>query len=90
MVTHLQRSLLLLITLLSHITPPVEPPGNGAMATPQTRTVPCPNPNCAGRGRWQGGLVYWCRACRETFNYCTACKSDFPDGEEDKHSHPAA
>jgi hypothetical protein len=90
MVTRLQGSLLMLITLLSQAMPPVEPPGNGAMAVPQARTVLCTNPNCAGRGRWQGGFVYWCRSCSQTFNYCTTCKSGFPDGQEAKHSHPAA
>ena len=91
MVTRLQGSLLMLITLLSQTTPPSKPPGSGAMAAPRARTVRCPNRDCGGRGRWQGeGFVYLCRSCNKPFNYCTTCESDFPDGQEAEHSHPTA
>jgi hypothetical protein len=91
MVTRLQGSLLMLITLLSQAIPPGEPPGSGAMAAPRARTVPCTNPDCgSGRGRWQEGFVYWCRSCDQTFNYCTTCRTGFLDGQEAEHSHPTA
>lgn len=90
MVTRLQGSLLMLITLLSQAMPPSEPPGNGAMAAPRARTVRCTDPNCRGRGRWQRGFVYLCSSCSQAFNYCITCKSGFPHGQEAKHSHSAA
>lgn len=93
MVTHMRRTLLMLIALLGVVNPPGTPPGNGPMAARRVRTVPCPglpSRNCAGRGRWQRGFVYLCSSCHQSFNYCAACKSYFNDGEEYEHNHPAA
>jgi hypothetical protein len=87
MITYSRHVLLMLTALLGHMTPPGRSPGHDRTAVRPVRTVRCPDRNCSGNGRWQGGFVYLCSSCNTPFNYCTACKSYFPDGEEGEHKH---
>jgi hypothetical protein len=90
MITYFRHTLLMVTALLSHMTPPHRPPGHDLRAVKPVRTVPCEDRDCTGNGRWQRGFVYLCSSCDQSFNYCTACESYFPDGEEDKHKNSAA
>jgi hypothetical protein len=95
MVIDMRRTLLILVTLLAHSTPPSRPPGRrpvplGAPAATVPLTGPCPYRNCHGEGGWQKEFLYVCDTCDKPFYYCTGCKSFYPRGKEGehKHSHP--
>lgn len=90
MITYFRHTLLMLTALLGHMTPPHRPAGHDLTAVQPVRTVRCEDRDCRGNGRRQQGFVYHCSSCDKSFNYCTSCKSYFPDGEEDKHKHSAA